>query len=97
MEQEQGQGFGFDRALQLLKEGNRVYRSTWKNLKYIFLVDGSSFEVNRAPLNKFFAEGTPIIYRPHIDGLGIDGVVGTWSPSMVDLMEQDWYLYQLNG
>ena len=83
-------GFGFERALELLKQGERVYRAEWRNAKCVFLVDGSSFEVSRPPLDKFFALGTPIIYRPHIDMLGIDGTVGTWSPSMVDIMATDW-------
>ena len=83
--------FGFDEALRRLKVGCRVGRKDWKNAKCVFLVDGSEFEVSRAPLNKFFAEGTKVTYRPHIDMVGADDSIGTWSPSMVDIMAEDWY------
>lgn len=83
--------FSFSRALELVKEGKRVGRREWKNAKCVFLVNGSTFEVNRAPLNEFFPEGTSITYRPHIDMIGADDTVGTWSPSMVDIMADDWY------
>lgn len=83
--------FSFSRALEILKEGRRVGRREWKNARFVFLVQGSEFEVNRAPLNEFFDEGTRVTYRPHIDMCGADGSIGTWAPSMVDLMNDDWY------
>lgn len=83
--------FGFGTALDLLREGKRVGRKEWKNARCVFLVDGSKFAVSRAPLNKFFAEGTEVEYRAHIDMLGADGSIGTWSPSMVDVLALDWY------
>lgn len=84
--------FNFESALGLLKQGKRVGRADWKNARYVFLVDGSQFEVNRPPLNQFFPVGTPVTYRPHVDMCGSDGSIGTWSPSMVDLLAEDWYL-----
>lgn len=66
-------------------------RAEWKNAKGIFLVDGSQFVVNRAPLLGIFPEGTEVTYRPHVDMIGANGSVGTWAPSMVDLMTDDWY------
>lgn len=83
--------FGFSRALELIKEGKKVGRSEWKNAKFVFLVPGSTFEVNRAPLLGIYPEGTTIIYRPHIDMVGADSAVGTWAPSMVDVLSEDWY------
>ena len=83
--------FGFAGALSALNNGKRVGRSEWKNARYVFLVQGSVFTVNRAPLNQFYPEGTEVTYRPHIDMVGADGSVGTWSPSMVDLLAEDWY------
>lgn len=81
----------FQLALNLILQGKRIGRREWKNARYVFLVDGSKFKVNRAPLNKMFPEGTEITYRPHIDMVGADGSIGTWSPSMVDLLATDWY------
>lgn len=80
----------FSEALLSVKEGRKVRRTEWKNAKAIFLVPGSQFNVSRAPLLGIFPEGTPITYRPHIDMLGADDSVGTWSPSMVDIMAEDW-------
>ena len=80
----------FSQALTLIKAGKKVGRAEWKNARFVFLVDGSTFTVNRAPLNKMFAEGTEITYRPHVDMCGADGSIGTWAPSMVDLMGEDW-------
>jgi hypothetical protein len=78
------------KALETIKAGKRVGRTEWKNARYVFLVAGSKFLVNRAPLNEFFPEGTEVEYRPHIDMCGADGTIGTWSPSMVDLIAEDW-------
>lgn len=86
-----GEDFGFGSALDLLREGKRVGRREWKNARCVFLVNGSQFQVNRAPLLGIFPEGTEITYRPHIDMIGADGSVGTWSPSMVDILALDWY------
>lgn len=81
----------FSTALALIQQGNRVGRREWKNARCVFLVDGSTFNVSRAPLLGIFPEGTEIKYRPHIDMIGADGSVGTWSPSMVDILACDWY------
>lgn len=81
----------FSTALALIQQGKRVRRREWKNARCVFLVDGSTFNVNRAPLLGIFAEGTEIKYRPHIDMIGVDGSVGTWAPSMVDILAFDWY------
>jgi hypothetical protein len=81
----------FELALNLIKQGKKLGRRQWKNARFVFLVQGSEFEVNRPPLNQFYPEGTKITYRPHIDMCGSDNSIGTWSPSMVDLMAEDWY------
>lgn len=80
----------FEWALSRIKDGAKVGRREWKNARFVFLVGGSQFKVNRAPLNKIFPEGTQVTYRPHIDMCGADGSIGTWSPSMVDIMSDDW-------
>jgi hypothetical protein len=84
--------FDFSKALSLIKEGKKVGRIEWKNARFVFLVAGSQFTVSRPPLNQFYPEGTEITYRPHIDMCGSDESIGTWSPSMVDLMNDDWYV-----
>jgi len=80
----------FSTALKFVMSGSRMGRTEWKNARAIFLVPGSTFQVTRAPLLGIFPEGTEINYRPHIDMIGSDGSVGTWSPSMVDILATDW-------
>lgn len=86
--------FDFGVALAVLKDGKRVWRKAWKNVYYLYLVDGSEFEINREPLKSFYSSlvgtGTKVKYRPHIDMLGSEGTFGTWSPSMEDILANDW-------
>lgn len=81
----------FSQALDAIKAGVKMGRKEWKNARFVFLVNGSQFQVNRAPLLGIFPEGTEINYRAHIDMVGADESVGTWAPSMVDLLAEDWY------
>ena len=80
----------FSEALALIKEGKVMGRAEWKNAKGVFLVAGSQFTVNREPLLSILGEGTPVNYRPHIDMRGADDSIGTWAPSMVDILAEDW-------
>lgn len=81
----------FSSALQHLKLGHLLKREGWngKN-QFIYLVQGSCFKVNRPPLNQILPEGRDITYRAHIDMKYEDGSFGVWSPSMGDLLAEDW-------
>ena len=64
----------FGSALEALKGGMKVSRSGWNGKgMYVFLVHGSSFEVNREPLLSVLGVGTMATYRPHIDLCAADG------------------------
>ncbi len=81
----------FSKALEFIKEGKKLTRSSWNDKgHFVYLVHGSNFTVNRAPLNSFYKEGTEITYRPHIDSRSIDGTCGVWSPSNSDTLAEDW-------
>lgn len=83
----------FQEALALIKKGHRLSRSGWNGKDmFVFLVEGSTFAVNRAPLNKFYEEGTEITYRGHLDLKAVDGTIGPWVPSSSDLLADDWYV-----
>lgn len=83
----------FSDALNLIKEGKRVAREGWNGKgMFIYLVDGSVFTVNRAPLNKHYADGTTVTYLPHIDMRTADGSLTTWVASQADLLSDDWVL-----
>ena len=81
----------FSFALFALKEGNKVARGGWNGKEmFIFLVQGSKFTVNRAPLLGIYPEGTVISYLPHIDMKTATGEIVPWLASQSDLMAEDW-------
>lgn len=83
----------FGHALQAAREGHRVARAGWNGKgMFVFLVAGSEFAVSRAPLNEFYAEGTPVKYRPHLDMRSVDGDIGVWTASHSDMLANDWMI-----
>lgn len=83
----------FSQALDLIKEGKKLTRANWNGKgMFAYLVEGSKFTVNRAPLNAIYPEGTEITYRPHIDLKAADGTCGVWSISNNDALAEDWEL-----
>lgn len=87
----------FSEALELIKQGAKLTRTNWNGRgMFVYLVAGSQFVVNRAPLNQIYPEGTVINYRPHIDLKAADGSCGVWSPSNSDVLADDWEIVE-NG
>jgi len=81
----------FGQAIEALKDGYKVSRAGWNGKSmFLFLVDGSTFEVNRAPLNKIYPEGTIINYCPHIDMKTADDKIVPWLASQTDMLSSDW-------
>jgi len=81
----------FADALKHLKAGARLFRKGWNGANmYIYLVDGSTFEVNRAPLDKFFKPGTEVTYLPHLDMYTASGECVPWLASQTDILAEDW-------
>lgn len=81
----------FEWAITRMKSGARMTRRGWNGKgMFTFLVDGSMFQVNRAPLNKFFPTGTEVTYRPHFDMKYADGTIGVWLASHSDMTADDW-------
>jgi hypothetical protein len=81
----------FSQALDMIKQGHRLAREGWNGKDmFVYLVHGSTFVVNRPPLNAMYSEGTEIRYRPHIDLRAADGTCGVWSPSNSDILAEDW-------
>ena len=81
----------FESALSLLKGGHRIAREGWNGKgMFLYLVGGSTFNVNRAPLTDFYAEGTEITYLPHIDMRTADGSCVPWLASQTDILADDW-------
>ena len=85
----------FGHAVELMKAGHKVARQGWNGKgMFLFLVDGSTFKVNRPPLLGIFEEGTEIVYRPHIDMKAANGDIGTWVASQSDIIESDWVVVE---
>lgn len=91
----------FSEALELIKQGKKLTRTNWNGNKlsnckpmFVYLVNGSQFTVNRAPLNAIYPEGTEINYRPHIDLCAADGTCGVWSISNNDALANDWEIVE---
>ena len=80
----------FGKALSVLKNGGRVTRAAWAGGVFLYLVPGSSFAVNRAPLLGIYPAGEVIRYRPHIDIRMSDGSCSPWQPAQDALLADDW-------
>lgn len=85
----------FGSALQALENGQKVAREGWNGKgMFLFLVPGSVFKVNRAPLLGIYPEGTEINYRPHIDMKTVDGEIVPWVASQTDMLAKDWVIVE---
>lgn len=84
----------FEYALIALKGGAKARRTGWNSQdQFIFLVPGSTFSVNRAPLLGIYPEGTEITYQPHIDMRTAQGTVVPWLCSQTDMLADDWIVW----
>lgn len=83
----------FGQAIEHLKDGRKVARSGWNGKDmFLFLVPGSTFKVNRAPLLGIYEEGTEVEYHAHIDMKTAQGYVVPWLASQSDMLSDDWVL-----
>lgn len=81
----------FGWALQQIRRGLRAYRDGWNGIgMFVFLVQGSTFKVNRPPLLGIYPEGTEINYHPHIDMRTVSGTIVPWVASQSDMLATDW-------
>lgn len=87
----------FSEALAKIKKGYRVARHGWNGKDmFIFLVKGSTFEVNREPLQSILGEGTIVNYHAHIDMKTAQGYIVPWLASQADLLANDWEVVEAN-
>jgi len=85
----------FSEALVHMRYGTKVAREGWNGKgMFIFLVQGSTFKVNRPPLLGIYPEGTEINYHSHIDMKTADGVIVPWVASQTDILATDWTIVQ---
>ena len=83
----------FGSAISAMKMGKKVAREGWNGKgMFLFLVAGSTFKVNRAPLLGIYPEGTEINYCPHVDMRTADGKIVPWLASQTDILAEDWQI-----
>lgn len=88
-----GEQRGIGWAVKQLQDGALVRRAGWNGKgMFLYLVPGTTFTVNRKPLNDIYPPGTEITYRPHVDIRGADGACCPWLCSQADLLATDWEL-----
>ena len=81
----------FGHAIEAMKSGEKVTRAGWNGKgMFLFLVPGSQFKVNRAPLLGIYPEGEEVDYCPHIDMRKVDGKIEPWLASQTDMLANDW-------
>jgi hypothetical protein len=81
-------------AVKQMWHGDRVCRAGWNGKgMFLYLVPGSTFEVNRAPLLGIYPAGTKIDYAPHVDMKTAQGYCVPWLCSQADLLATDWQIY----
>lgn len=86
-------GMSFGLAIEALKKGHKVSRTGWNGKgMFLFLVQGSTFKVNRPPLLGIYPEGTEIQYHAHIDMKTADNQVVPWLSSQTDMLADDWQI-----
>ena len=82
-----------DALAYLQRGGQKLSRAGWNgDNMFIYWVDGSTFEVNRAPLLGIYPDGQVISYQPHIDMAMPNGDVTVWQPSLADICASDWFI-----
>ena len=82
---------GIGWAVKQMQDGLKVRRAGWNGKgMFLFLVPGSRFEVNRAPLLGIYPAGTVIDYQPHVDMRTAQGTIVPWLCSQSDLLATDW-------
>lgn len=85
----------FGDAIVYLKQGKKVARSGWNGKgMFLFLVQGSTFKVNRPPLLGIYPEGTEVNYHAHIDMKTADNQVVPWLASQTDMLSEDWCILE---
>ena len=85
----------FGEAVAALKSGNKVAREGWNGKSmFLFLVPGSVFKVNRAPLLGIYPEGTEVQYHAHIDMKTAQGYIVPWLASQADILSEDWEIVE---
>ena len=83
----------FGKAIEALKRGETVARSSWNDVSFLTLQEGSTVDGNsmrNEGAKKYYAD-VPCTIAPHIDMKYADEtyIVG-WLVSQADILAEDW-------
>lgn len=81
----------FGDMLEQIESNKIITRTAWSK-EFIYLVQGSTFEVNRKPMLGIYDMGAKIKYRKHIDMCFSLGECGMWHPTQEDIFANDYYV-----
>jgi hypothetical protein len=83
--------FGFDFAICLLKEGEKIARKGWNGKgMFVYYVPANSYPTTTAIAKSEFGEVAH--YNPYLAIRTVQGPVSTWVPSINDCLANDWMI-----
>lgn len=82
-------GFGFERALTLLKSGLAVTRAGWAPGAFVYLVPAASYPAQTAIAKRAFPDGV-VPYMAYLAIKRSDGNVCVFTPGVDSILADDW-------
>ena len=83
--------FDFSKALELLKEGDRLQRWGWNGKgMFIYLVPAASYPAQRGAAKRWAGADAMIPYGAYLAMKTVDGTVVPWLASQTDILAGDW-------
>jgi hypothetical protein len=85
--------FGFGSALVLLKAGKRISRTGWNGKgQFAYYVPAASYPAQRNGKHTMVGEypDDMVPYREYLALRTVDGSVVPWTPSVSDVLAEDW-------
>lgn len=91
------ENFTFGHAVELLKHGKRVARKGWNaSGQFIYYVPENKYPANNNPNNPvagLFGDDL-VPYRAYLALKTAQNDVTTWTPSVSDVLAEDWYVVE---
>lgn len=86
---------GFSQALELLRRGFAIARTGWNGKgMFAYLVPAASYPAQTGVARAYFDEKL-VPYNAYMALKGVDGRVSCWTPSMGDVLADDWAVLEV--
>ena len=88
------ENLSFGDAISALKHGHKITRKGWNSSYGMFLyyVPAASYPAMTPIAKETWGENGMVPYGAYIAIKGADGTVYPWTPSLVDMSANDWYI-----